>query len=262
MDAGSTDGTRELVEQWTKSADFEIQYIYKENGGLHTAYNAAISLIETELAVCIDSDDYLTDDAIELISQKWNCDGNTVFAGIVALNRTKDSEILGKCLPECSSAHIIDLYCKHGCRSDLKMIYRTDLLKREGPIPAFGNEKHMNPYYLFLKIDKKLPMLIMNRSVCVVNYQDDGMSTDIVRQYVESARSFAELRLMMISMDRASIPYILKNTVHLVSSALLAKQIQLICVSPHKAMAVLLFVPGVLMAIMTKLIYRYKYCAQ
>ncbi|MFR6192541.1 MAG: hypothetical protein ACLUJS_14860 [Anaerostipes hadrus] len=32
---------------------------------MHTAHNAAYQLIDTELNVCIDSDDYLADDAAE-----------------------------------------------------------------------------------------------------------------------------------------------------------------------------------------------------
>lgn len=68
IDDGSTDGTDELVRKWMEqSAGFEIRYVYKENGGLHTGYNAAIERLDSELAVCVDSDDYLTDDAIEQI---------------------------------------------------------------------------------------------------------------------------------------------------------------------------------------------------
>lgn len=253
VDDGSRDGTGELVRRWIDEADFEIRYISKENGGLHTASNAAIAAMDTELAVCVDSDDYLTDDAIALIAAKWKKEGGKAYAGIVAQNRTPNREVLGNPLPELPSAHLIDLYCRHHCRSDLKMVYRTDLLKSEGPIPAFGSEKHMNPYYLFLKIDKKLPMLIMNRAICVVNYQSDGMSTDIFRQYVESARSFAELRLMMISMERASTWYKLKNSVHLVSSALLANQCSLIWRSPHKGLSGLALLPGFLLAAITKI---------
>ena len=42
IDDGSTDNTSKLVEQWkNESCGFEIRYIYKENGGMHTAHNIA-----------------------------------------------------------------------------------------------------------------------------------------------------------------------------------------------------------------------------
>jgi len=176
----------------------------------------------------------------------------------VALNRTPDREVLGKRLPDLEYDHIIDLYCRHNCRSDLKMIYRTALLKQEGPIPELG-EKHMNPYWLFLKIDKKLPMLLMNTPVCVVNYQPGGMSSDIVQQYVRSPRSFAELRLMMISMDRAPLSYRLKHSIHLVSSAILAREMRLIGRSDRPIFAILMFLPGALLSVWIKWACRQKH---
>ena len=66
IDDGSIDNTQELVDQWIKEDnDFIIQYIYKENGGMHTAHNVAYQNITTELNVCIDSDDCLADNAID-----------------------------------------------------------------------------------------------------------------------------------------------------------------------------------------------------
>ena len=50
----------------SKDNGFEIQYIYKENGGMHTAHNVAYS-IHTELNTCIDSDDALSENAVEKI---------------------------------------------------------------------------------------------------------------------------------------------------------------------------------------------------
>ena len=62
VDDGSSDGTDELVKSWmNEETGFNIKYIYKENGGMHTAYNVAYDNITTELAMNIDSDDYLTD---------------------------------------------------------------------------------------------------------------------------------------------------------------------------------------------------------
>lgn len=72
VDDGSTDNTKELVEKWIKQkTEFNIRYIYKENGGMHTAYNTAYANIDTELSVNVDSDDYLTDTAIEDILSFW-----------------------------------------------------------------------------------------------------------------------------------------------------------------------------------------------
>ena len=47
IDDGSVDNTKELVEEWiSKFHGFPIKYIYKENGGLYTAYNEAIANIK------------------------------------------------------------------------------------------------------------------------------------------------------------------------------------------------------------------------
>ena len=80
IDDGSTDDTQQEVFEWIKSTkDFKIEYYYKENGGLHTAYNEAISHIETELCVCIDSDDFMPKDAIEKILLFWNANGSKKY---------------------------------------------------------------------------------------------------------------------------------------------------------------------------------------
>ena len=72
VDDGSADNTAELVRDWqSRDNGFEIQYIYKENGGMHTAHNAAYANIHTELNTCIDSDDMLAVGAVEKILRKW-----------------------------------------------------------------------------------------------------------------------------------------------------------------------------------------------
>lgn len=71
IDDGSIDDTKELVQQWIDINLIEIRYVYKENGGLHTGYNKAIEMLDTELSICIDSDDCLADNAIQLILKYW-----------------------------------------------------------------------------------------------------------------------------------------------------------------------------------------------
>lgn len=72
VDDGSTDGTKELIEDYQETATFPIKYYYKENGGKHTAINFALDVIESPYVHFIDSDDALTDDALSLIKQNWD----------------------------------------------------------------------------------------------------------------------------------------------------------------------------------------------
>ena len=65
VDDGSTDNTKELIDQWIKEGKINIRYIYQQNQGMHGAHNTAYRNIDTTLNTCIDSDDYMPDDAVE-----------------------------------------------------------------------------------------------------------------------------------------------------------------------------------------------------
>jgi glycosyltransferase involved in cell wall biosynthesis len=71
VDDGSMDGTDELINEFKKEASFPIEYYWKENGGKHTAYNYAHQYIKSEYVVDLDSDDELTDNALELLKKAW-----------------------------------------------------------------------------------------------------------------------------------------------------------------------------------------------
>lgn len=65
IDDGSNDNTKELVDSWIAEKHIKIMYHWQRNQGMHGAHNTAYEMIETELNVCIDSDDYMPDDAVE-----------------------------------------------------------------------------------------------------------------------------------------------------------------------------------------------------
>lgn len=67
IDDGSMDNTKELIQNWIAEGLVRIRYHFQENQGMHGAHNTAYSLIDTELNVCIDSDDYMSDDGVEKI---------------------------------------------------------------------------------------------------------------------------------------------------------------------------------------------------
>ena len=95
VDDGSTDGTQQLVEGWMAENKIPIRYIYQENQGMHGAHNTAYRNIDTPLNTCIDSDDYMPDDAVEKILACWKDHGSDQFAGIIGLDVTEDGQVIG-----------------------------------------------------------------------------------------------------------------------------------------------------------------------
>ena len=64
VDDGSTDNTKDLIESYIRENNFKISYYYKQNGGKHRALNYGIKNVDSELTFVVDSDDWLTPNAI------------------------------------------------------------------------------------------------------------------------------------------------------------------------------------------------------
>ena len=86
VDDGSSDVTKALFERWQKEDNpFPIRYCYKENGGKCRAINYGLKLAQGELFFTVDSDDYLTDDALEkVVLWESTLPKDQKFCGIVA----------------------------------------------------------------------------------------------------------------------------------------------------------------------------------
>lgn len=227
IDDGSTDNTRRLVEQWIQTEqEFEIQYYYKENGGLHTAYNEAITHIETKLCVCIDSDDWMPRNAIEMILSFWEKNGSDAVAGIVGLDFTPDGKVIGDLLPNQKTVNLIDLLTgKYPIvNGDRTNVVRTELYKKYAPMKIFPGEKNFNPHYMHLQISQEYDFLVLNENLRFVDYQPGGMSNSMLRQYRNSPKSFAETRRLYLSFPGTGFKFKLRHSIHLVSSVILAEE--------------------------------------
>lgn len=253
IDDGSTDGTAQLVQEWMdRDNGFEIRYIYKENGGLHTGYNKAIELMQTELSVCIDSDDSMPCDAIERILSIWEARKDYSIAGIVGLDYSDSGELIGKLLPEEDGINAASLLCVPGM-GDKKYVVRNDLLRQVAPMPTYSGERNFNPHYFIIKLSQKYLFKPVNQCFCLVDYQENGMSANIYKQYISSPQSFAELRRVLLITPGLTIAYRFKTAVHYVSSCIFAKERRFINKSPAKVMTVLATPFGILLSIYIKL---------
>lgn len=66
VDDGSPDNCPLMCDEWAKK-DNRIKVIHKKNGGLSDARNAALDKITGEYVAFVDSDDFITNDALETL---------------------------------------------------------------------------------------------------------------------------------------------------------------------------------------------------
>ena len=253
IDDGSTDNTNETVQKMIKEeTSFEIKYFYKENGGLHTAYNLAIKEITTELAVCIDSDDYMPNNAVALILSFWEKNGSKQYAGITGLDYyAKTEQIVGGMYPRQKSINLIDVLVGRypAVYGDKKHVVRTELYKKYAPMKVYDGEKNFNPHYLHLLISCEKDFLILNKNLCFVEYQTEGMTNSILYQYYNSPNSFADTRLLYLSFRNLPVLFKIKNTIHYASSCILAKRKKFVSNSPNPFLTLLCCPLGLLLSI-------------
>ena len=251
IDDGSIDNTKEVVKRWSlENPGFKIEYYYKENGGLYTAYNYAIEKAETELMVCIDSDDFMPENAVEIIIDFWKKNGNKSFAGIVGLDYYLNGNVIGDFLPNQKSVNLIDLLIgKYKIvNGDRTNVVRTELYKKYGPLQGYKGEKNFNPHYLHLQISKDYDFLVLNKNLRYVDYQENGMTSYIFKQYYESPNSFLKTRELYLTYKNAPIKFKLKNSIHYVSSCILSKNIKKIIKNPAGLRYTLIgVIPGLLL---------------
>jgi len=239
IDDGSVDHTKELVDQWLKEDfGFEIQYIYKENGGMHTAHNVAYQNIDTELNVCIDSDDCLADDAIEKILSTWEKVKDKGYAGIVGLDADFQKKIIGTTFPKEMTETTLSQYYASGGRGDKKLVYRTDIINQYPEYPVFDGEKYVGLNYKYILIDQDYKLYALNEILCLVDYQIGGSTHTMWKQYLNNPKGFAFLRNIYMQYNLSWRRNII-DTIHYISSSLLAKNKHFVKESPKKILTIL-----------------------
>ena len=250
IDDGSTDNTASIVKAWVAENKIPIRYVYKENGGLYTGYNVAYSLIESELCVCVDSDDYMPDNAVEKIYRCWIERGGEQYAGLIGLDFHLDGTPIGGYFPtRLDNVWFMDLYIKKLHLGDVKPVLRTDLMKTVAPMVGFEGEKNFNPAYMMMQVCDRYPILLLNENLCFVDYQTglDSMSAGIWKQYRNSPHSFQKQRILELQLVHNSWKNRIRVAIHYVASSLIAHDKGWLRKSPKKWITVLVSPMGLVL---------------
>ncbi|MCL6294997.1 glycosyltransferase family 2 protein [Jejuia spongiicola] len=255
IDDGSTDDTKELIESWIKENKIDIRYHFQENLGMHGGHNAAYRLIQTPLNVCIDSDDFMAEGAIDKIISYWEgIKDKPKFAGLVGLDADESGVIIGTKIPKnIKATTLYELYNTHKVLGDKKLVLRTDVVKKYPPYPIYEGERFVPLGYLYQLIDQDYKLFPVNDVFCIVEYMEDGSSMNMLKQYRRHPRGFAFSRKSRMKLAK-SFKDKFKNAIHYVSSSLFIKNISFLNESPKK-LTTLLAIP---FGIALNLYIRYK----
>ena len=194
VDDGSTDETKELIEELIRlnSNKFKIRYYYQENSGKHVANNLGLKKAKGNLFTCLDSDDWLYSNAVEFIIEKFNT--NYEVNGFIALDTFDDGRIVGEELPRKKEINWINLRYVEKVKGDKCYVFKTNVIK-QFPFPQYGNSRHMPPSYQLVDYSKHYSFYLFNTPIKYVEYQEDGITSNVRKNYFESAENYCLYRI-------------------------------------------------------------------
>lgn len=180
IDDGSTDETEGLVKSWiSENSLFSIRYQKQPNGGKHRAINRGVQLAKGELFFIVDSDDFLTDDAIDTVL-KWESElkkENKKFCGVAGERASINS---GQTLGTSYCEDYVDATAldreKYNIYGDKAEVFYTDVL-RKYPFPEIDGENFITESVVWYRMaNAGYLMRWFNTPIYMCEYREDGLT--------------------------------------------------------------------------------------
>ncbi len=194
IDDGSIDNTQQLFEEWMKADNnFQIKYTKVLNGGKHRAINKGLDIAKGELFIIVDSDDYLVDNAIEMII-KWE---DTIkgdksnFAGISGNKGYDINTILGTTF----EGDYIDATNlernQYNILGDKAEVYYTEIM-RKFKFPEFQGENFITESVVWNRIAAAgYKIRWFNEVIMICEYLDDGLTMQGNELFKKNPKGYA-----------------------------------------------------------------------
>lgn len=192
IDDGSSDGTSELFEEWKKQdVNFQIDYVQKKNGGKHTAIEKANEICGTDYIVCVDSDDYLTENAVEQMYKEIDIiDKMDDVCGVVTRRAKPNGEPFSiNWVPNEMSLYFYELSKKYGYSTDTSLLFKTNIVNKFH-FPIFKGERFVTEsvYYNQFLYDYK--MYASNNLYYLAEYMPDGYTAQGLNLFFKNPEGF------------------------------------------------------------------------
>ena len=180
IDDGSSDNTSELFDAWLQEdCGFPVIYKKVENGGKQRAINQGVQLAKTPYIFIVDSDDILSDDAVESIF-RWTRDIDALpeFAGVAGVKGDLAGNYIDGKEPLIPKDQFVDATNlerrQYHIPVEMAEVFKTDILRRY-PFPVWKDEKFISEGYVWDSIAMDgYKLRWYNRIIYKFEYQEDG----------------------------------------------------------------------------------------
>lgn len=250
IDDGSTDNTEEIVKSLIEKVPFKITYVYKENGGKHTAINMALEMVKTPLLATVDNDDYLAEDALEIIAEDFfSCKDETELCEFIYLRKYKDNAVIGEKFPVEGIVDPIENILNNRVKGDKFGVMITEKFIKYR-FPVFNGEKFMGESVLSLQVYKdKYKVKLSNKAIYVCEYRADGLTAAGRKLRISNPLGGMEYANANLKIKNMKLKYKIKNVLLFVCYGLFAQKHlsdifkEINC----PGLGVLLFLPGAIL---------------
>lgn len=193
MDDGSTDSTKELVEGYIKERIIDIKYFYQENQGKMVAINNLVEEAKGEFIVECDADDFFTRDAFNIIQKSiQECKDLSKIYALVFLKKTKDNKNMGnEFINNNYVSTMFDLYFKEKITGEKALVYNTSI-RKQFKYKVEQNEKFVTEARIHHEMDLKYKVICFNKTIMTCEYQKDGYTKNINKQFQKSPLGYYE----------------------------------------------------------------------
>lgn len=179
VDDGSSDNTKELLEDFKSKADFKITYVYQENQGKHVAINTGLSIVESDFFLVVDSDDILCQNFSETIEFKLQKLKESKNLAVIAFPRkqkgTENKLQINNVFQNEIISTPIELFNTYNIRGEFSLIFKARIAK-EYRYPVFNGEKFIRESVVYNRIAKKYRFMYVPNAIVEAEYLEDGLS--------------------------------------------------------------------------------------
>ena len=213
IDDGSKDNLIETIKQYQNENIIDIRFYRKENGGKHTALNFGINKITTRMTFIVDSDDWLINNAVEIIyetDKKYYNHTNEKLCGYTFLRQYPNGVINGKKFKRNAIiGNYIDIRINKNIDGDKAEVFYTKCLK-EYPFPEFEKEKFLGEDVVWIQMANKYKMIYFNKAIYVGDYLKEGLTLNR-RKYNIKSLNGSSFRGLIFMNKRCKIKYRIKG---------------------------------------------------